>query len=203
MFFQHIGQRETTYGASQSFRFKAILSSRKQGALRPSRYADDPDDRDVSAVVEEERPRPKRRRKRQPQKQLPIGQTVLNFNETATTTVDSNTHSTSGRADSANIGTPESGNIGNAESTNIGITDSSPVSNNSATTSAIVATGLETPENTPTPDRAVAGPSRMGTRKSNRHKNVIPSVSQPKSKTSKPQKSNARKKSRKYIIDTT
>ena len=39
-FFNHIAEREVSHGIEQAFRFKAVLSSRKNGALQPSRYKD-------------------------------------------------------------------------------------------------------------------------------------------------------------------
>ncbi|KAF8799627.1 hypothetical protein BYT27DRAFT_7263713 [Phlegmacium glaucopus] len=45
-FFQHITARQTSHGIQDAFRFKAVLSSRKQGSLRTARYVntigDDP-----------------------------------------------------------------------------------------------------------------------------------------------------------------
>ena len=41
--FEHIAAREISHGVQDAFRFKNILSSRKQGALLPSRYSDEND----------------------------------------------------------------------------------------------------------------------------------------------------------------
>ena len=41
-FFDHIGNRQTSHGIRDAFRFKAVLSSRKKGDLGGAKYRDPP-----------------------------------------------------------------------------------------------------------------------------------------------------------------
>jgi hypothetical protein len=63
-FFEHIAEREASEGIANAFRFKAILSSRKKGSLRPAQYkevgAESGDDTGIGTA-----PAPARRRKKQ------------------------------------------------------------------------------------------------------------------------------------------
>jgi hypothetical protein len=65
-FFKHIVDREGSHGIENSFRFKGVLSGRKKGSLRPSRYkpfgADSGEDSEKDCE-----PAPARRRKRKRQ----------------------------------------------------------------------------------------------------------------------------------------
>jgi hypothetical protein len=54
-FFKHVAGREASHGIQDAFRFKAILSSRKQGSMHPARYND---------TTTEPAPAPARRRKK-------------------------------------------------------------------------------------------------------------------------------------------
>jgi hypothetical protein len=56
-FFQHVAAREATHGIQQAFRFKAVLSSRKEGRLRDARY------NDFGAELEAVLPPPQRKRR--------------------------------------------------------------------------------------------------------------------------------------------
>jgi hypothetical protein len=72
-FFQHVFQREASYGISNAFRFKSILSSRKKGDIRPSRYEDEGND----AEGAEDDP-PIRRTRRRPPHTVNLEHTLLN-----------------------------------------------------------------------------------------------------------------------------
>jgi hypothetical protein len=77
-FFEHISRREETNGISKAFRFKAVLSSRKKGSLRPARYADDVDVESGDADIVP----PKRRKRRKPQSEVNLKNSVLNDQQT-------------------------------------------------------------------------------------------------------------------------
>jgi hypothetical protein len=62
LFFKHISERETSHGIPHAFRFKAVLSSRKLGKMRPANYRYDGDGQDD---VDETPPVRRKRRKRQ------------------------------------------------------------------------------------------------------------------------------------------
>jgi hypothetical protein len=54
--FEHIASREASHGTKKAFRFKAVLSSRKEGKLRKTSYFDD--DNPASGVTREPEPVP-------------------------------------------------------------------------------------------------------------------------------------------------
>jgi hypothetical protein len=58
--FEHIASREASHGPKKAFRFKAILSSRKKGELRNTRYFDDENPAPAPAVTQDPEPGPAR-----------------------------------------------------------------------------------------------------------------------------------------------
>src|SRR5882762_792217 len=71
-FFKHISQREISHGIKHAFRFKKVMTSRKKGVLRRSRYIVDGDQSGA-----ESDPPPVRRKRRKREPQIDLAQTIL------------------------------------------------------------------------------------------------------------------------------
>ena len=77
-FFKHVAEREAAHGVPNAFRFKAVLNSRKKGKLIPARYKDSCL---VTPEADDTEPQPSRRKRRKARKQINQDSTLLNFDE--------------------------------------------------------------------------------------------------------------------------
>ena len=146
LFFKHVAERETSHGIPYAFRFKAVLSSRKSGTMRPARYRYDGDDQDDQDDVDETPPVRRKRRKRQSQsgntQVLPPDVLEEPIQPPATIT---QSQAPAGRHTSATL---EAGQPGGRSTLTQRYTSATPITE--PETSAITPTGLYTPAETPT-----------------------------------------------------
>jgi hypothetical protein len=133
-------QREASHGVKNAFRFKAVLSSRKKGTLGPSHYIDDDEDsqsnksKDTHLV-----PLPRKHRKQRPA----IGNTaILNPEISEEPLVEPATSTLPGT-----LGRP----INSSATQDVQAQLSTDIR-----TTAIAPTGLQTPNETPDPQRILS-----------------------------------------------